>query len=379
MKPGLYNTSTLILVKSISISHCLFVGTVFLCGHDLLAQASQPNNSGEPIPAAQRPISNPPSTDEKRVSILGQIKTRSSAPILIDAKMAKPLLITPTGAVVGGDLDLGRKTTIGEKSNLTPTSPDSKTQNAQESIKPNFDLRADSRPGTVSNGFAESVQLPVGNLLKRKEAVNSFYTEQLKEIIAFDVQHESPEFAKLRCVATIKAFSGDQVARDATRILLLTIFEQNGRGSIVKAGDQMLSYLDKDSVDFEYAKLDIGLFAFQRDEGELARKCFEAFIKEFPKSSWMGEAETGLGLCAAADGEMALALGLFNDVWKNYPQSSQAPKAMFMSGWVYLSQDRLDWAKETYAKLIRAYPGTDYAKRASLILQQHGMVLGKDY
>ncbi len=232
---------------------------------------------------------------------------------------------------------------------------------------------------SASSGITQSLNVPSGDVFKRKDAVNALYSDQLKEIVAFEIQHGNNAAAKDRCAAAIKSFSGDQVARDASRILLLTLFEESGRISIPKASEQALTYIEKGTPDYEYANFDAALLAFQRDDADLAKELFEAFIKKYPESSWLGDAKTGLGLCAVAEGDMSLALGLFNNVWKTHPESSQAPKAMFMAGWVYMAKDHMDWAKETYARLIKTYPGTEYAKRAVIVLQQHGLKKGKDF
>ncbi|WP_437890240.1 cell division protein CpoB [Phytobacter sp. V91] len=91
---------------------------------------------------------------------------------------------------------------------------------------------------------------------------------------------------------------------------------------------------------------------------------FQNFVKKYPDSTYIPNANYWLGQLNYNKGKKDDAAYYFASVVKNYPKSPKAPDAMFKVG--VIMQDKGDGAKAkaVYQQVVAKYPGTDGAKQA---------------
>ncbi|EKH3734541.1 tol-pal system protein YbgF [Escherichia coli] len=95
-----------------------------------------------------------------------------------------------------------------------------------------------------------------------------------------------------------------------------------------------------------------------------AMVAFQNFIKNYPDSAYLPNANYWLGQLNYNKGKKDDAAYYFASVVKNYPKSPKAADAMFKVGVIMQDKGDTAKAKAVYQQVISKYPGTDGAKQA---------------
>lgn len=95
-----------------------------------------------------------------------------------------------------------------------------------------------------------------------------------------------------------------------------------------------------------------------------ATQAFEQFVKQYPKSKLVGDAQFWLGDLYLAQGRPDKATQAFRKV-ANDPTNIKAPDAMYKLGMIFLANGDLAHAKEMFTKVVANYKGTDAAGLAA--------------
>ena len=95
-----------------------------------------------------------------------------------------------------------------------------------------------------------------------------------------------------------------------------------------------------------------------------AMVAFQNFIKNYPDSTYLPNANYWLGQLNYNKGKKDDAAYYFASVVKNYPKSPKAADAMFKVGVIMQDKGDTAKAKAVYQQVISKYPGTDGAKQA---------------
>ena len=95
-----------------------------------------------------------------------------------------------------------------------------------------------------------------------------------------------------------------------------------------------------------------------------AMVAFQNFIKNYPDSTYLPNANYWLGQLNYNKGKKDDAAYYFASVVKNYPKSPKAADAMFKVGVIMQDKGDKEKAKAVYQQVITKYPGTDGAKQA---------------
>jgi tol-pal system protein YbgF len=96
----------------------------------------------------------------------------------------------------------------------------------------------------------------------------------------------------------------------------------------------------------------------------LAISGFEQFLKTFPKSELVDEAQVYIGETHYAAGKFQDAIAAYNQVIQNYPKSNSAPQAYYKRG---AAQERLkdvDAARASWEFVIKTWPESEAARLA---------------
>ena len=122
-------------------------------------------------------------------------------------------------------------------------------------------------------------------------------------------------------------------------------------GAPVKSGDANTDYNAAIALVQDKSRQDDAMVAFQN------------FIKNYPDSTYLPNANYWLGQLNYNKGKKDDAAYYFASVVKNYPKSPKAADAMFKVGVIMHKGDTAK-AKAVYQQVISKYPGTDGAKQA---------------
>ncbi|MGK9172331.1 cell division protein CpoB [Yokenella regensburgei] len=95
-----------------------------------------------------------------------------------------------------------------------------------------------------------------------------------------------------------------------------------------------------------------------------AMTAFQNFVKNYPDSTYIPNANYWLGQLNYNKGKKDDAAYYFASVVKNYPKSPKAPDAMFKVGVIMQDKGDTAKAKAVYQQVVAKYPGTDGAKQA---------------
>ncbi len=96
----------------------------------------------------------------------------------------------------------------------------------------------------------------------------------------------------------------------------------------------------------------------------LAISGFEQFLKTFPKSELVDEAQVHIGETHYASGKYQDAIAAYNQVIQNYPKSNSAPQAYYKRG---AAQERLkdvEAARASWEFVIKTWPESEAARLA---------------
>ncbi|EOQ5474020.1 cell division protein CpoB [Escherichia coli] len=123
-------------------------------------------------------------------------------------------------------------------------------------------------------------------------------------------------------------------------------------GAPVKSGDANTDYNAAIALVQDKSRQDDAMVAFQN------------FIKNYPDSTYLPNANYWLGQLNYNKGKKDDAAYYFASVVKNYPKSPKAADAMFKVGVIMQDKGDTAKAKAVYQQVISKYPGTDGAKQA---------------
>lgn len=133
----------------------------------------------------------------------------------------------------------------------------------------------------------------------------------------------------------------------------------SGAGSSVKAAEAPATAGDENS-DYNTA---VSL-ALEQKQYDQAISAFQAFIKQYPKSTYDPNANYWLGQLYYNKGKKDDAAYYYAVVVKNYPKSPKAPDAMYKVGVIMQEKGQMDKAKAVYQQVAKLYPASDAAKQA---------------
>ncbi|MBA8225019.1 cell division protein CpoB [Escherichia fergusonii] len=123
-------------------------------------------------------------------------------------------------------------------------------------------------------------------------------------------------------------------------------------GTPVQSGDANTDYNAAIALVQDKSRQDDAMVAFQN------------FIKNYPDSTYLPNANYWLGQLNYNKGKKDDAAYYFASVVKNYPKSPKAADAMFKVGVIMQDKGDTAKAKAVYQQVISKYPGTDGAKQA---------------
>lgn len=104
--------------------------------------------------------------------------------------------------------------------------------------------------------------------------------------------------------------------------------------------------------------------ALEKKQYDQAISAFQAFIKQYPKSNYLPNANYWLGQLFYNKGKKEDAAYYYAVVVKSYPKSPKAPDAMYKVGVIMQEKGQVDKAKAVYQQVIKSYPTSDAAKQA---------------
>jgi len=123
-------------------------------------------------------------------------------------------------------------------------------------------------------------------------------------------------------------------------------------GAPVQSGDANTDYNAAIALVQDQSRQDDALTAFQN------------FVKKYPDSTYLPNANYWLGQLNYNKGKKDDAAYYFANVVKNYPKSPKASDAMLKVGIIMQDKGDTAKAKAVYQQVISKYPGTDGAKQA---------------
>ncbi|WP_337262083.1 MULTISPECIES: cell division protein CpoB [unclassified Serratia (in: enterobacteria)] len=104
--------------------------------------------------------------------------------------------------------------------------------------------------------------------------------------------------------------------------------------------------------------------ALEKKQYDQAISAFQAFVKQYPNSTYLPNANYWLGQLFYNKGKKEDAAYYYAVVVKNYPKSPKSPDAMFKVGVIMQEKGQVDKAKAVYQQVIKQYPTSDAAKQA---------------
>ncbi|WP_342321513.1 cell division protein CpoB [Kosakonia sp. BYX6] len=123
-------------------------------------------------------------------------------------------------------------------------------------------------------------------------------------------------------------------------------------GTPVQSGDANTDYNAAIALVQDKSRQDDAIAAFQN------------FVKKYPDSTYIPNANYWLGQLNYNKGKKDDAAYYFASVVKNFPKSPKAPDAMFKVGVIMQDKGDSAKAKAVYQQVVSKYPGTDGAKQA---------------
>jgi tol-pal system protein YbgF len=104
--------------------------------------------------------------------------------------------------------------------------------------------------------------------------------------------------------------------------------------------------------------------ALEKKQYDQAIGAFQAFVKQYPKSTYQPNANYWLGQLFYNKGKKDDAAYYYAVVVKNYANSPKAPDAMYKVGIIMKEKGQADKANAVFQQVIKQYPTSDAAKQA---------------
>ncbi len=97
---------------------------------------------------------------------------------------------------------------------------------------------------------------------------------------------------------------------------------------------------------------------------------FQNFMKSYPQSSLLDNAQYWIGEAYYVTRDYDMAAKAFRAVGEHFPSSRKAPDALLKLGFTQYEQKHLSDARATLTDVVQRFPGTDAARLASERLQK---------
>jgi len=104
--------------------------------------------------------------------------------------------------------------------------------------------------------------------------------------------------------------------------------------------------------------------ALEKKQFDQAISAFQAFIKQYPDSTYQPNANYWLGQLYYNKGKKDDAAYYYAVVVKNYPKSPKSPDAMYKVGIIMQEKGQSDKAKAVFQQVVKLYPNSESAKQA---------------
>lgn len=104
--------------------------------------------------------------------------------------------------------------------------------------------------------------------------------------------------------------------------------------------------------------------ALEKKQYDQAISAFQAFIKQYPDSTYLPNANYWLGQLYYNKGKKDDAAYYYAVVVKNYPKSPKSPDAMYKVGIIMQEKGQADRAKAVFQQVVKQYPNSESAKLA---------------
>ncbi|MCT8343466.1 cell division protein CpoB [Photorhabdus kleinii] len=104
--------------------------------------------------------------------------------------------------------------------------------------------------------------------------------------------------------------------------------------------------------------------AVNTKEYDKAIIAFQRFVKSYPKSSYMPNANYWLGQLHYNKGKKDEAAYYFATVVKEYPKSQKSGESLYKVGLIMQDKGQKDKARSVYQQVMKQYPGSNAAKLA---------------
>ncbi|CCW31178.1 cell division protein CpoB [Xenorhabdus nematophila] len=104
--------------------------------------------------------------------------------------------------------------------------------------------------------------------------------------------------------------------------------------------------------------------ALNTKEYDKAIASFQGFVKTYPKSKYLSNANYWLGQLNYNKGKKDDAAYYFATVVKNYPKSQKSGDSLYKVGLIMQEKGQKDKAKAVYQQVVKQYPGSNAAKMA---------------
>lgn len=104
---------------------------------------------------------------------------------------------------------------------------------------------------------------------------------------------------------------------------------------------------------------------FKKGDYPQALRMFREFVRKYPQSEYVDNAQYWIGECYYVQGDYEKAILEYENVIKRYPQGDKVPSALLKQGFAFLNLgDRVD-AKLLFKKVIKEYPRSPQAEIAA--------------
>jgi outer membrane protein assembly factor BamD (BamD/ComL family) len=113
--------------------------------------------------------------------------------------------------------------------------------------------------------------------------------------------------------------------------------------------------------------------SFDKAKADSLMTLYTKFVKAYPQDSLSPDFLFRAAGIAMNSGDGTIALNLYDQFLKDYPNHPQAAMSLFFKGFVYENLLRnLDYAKETYLQFIEKYPNDEFNDDARMALKNLG-------
>jgi tol-pal system protein YbgF len=116
---------------------------------------------------------------------------------------------------------------------------------------------------------------------------------------------------------------------------------------------------------------------FTTGKYDLAQQEFSDYVKNYGSTDLASNAQFYLGEISYAQGDYKDAVGQYNTVLNNYPQSYKLAAALLKKGMAELELGMKATGARDLKEVVRRFPGTDESRRATAKLKELGLAPAK--